>query len=304
MGQLVAKCYPTRLFANLADHTYVQCGTGGRAWSCWGGKTGGSELRRSPGSTKRANQIADTDERAGITCYLVNGVCHQAANRILFPASVTVRGARGYDVSEALFGTYGRPGGVFGLCKAPFDQHSGVTGDLAACTGPAPRSLRQAPGGRSRRVPRSAAAAAREKRYLARVLQTYKKVRAPLANARASRRLTAGRDLEAFHVELFMLQVDFTLGSKADQRLKARLADVRRSTERSRLKIEEWFANRELSPREFATEFDRETLVFQDATASVMARDKYQALFGLKPDERIVLADPRIVRRAFKRRVR
>jgi hypothetical protein len=304
MGQLVAKCYPTRLFANLADHTYVECGTGGRGWKCWGGKTGGSELRRAPGSTKRANEIADTDERAGITCYLVNGVCHQAANRILFPASVTVRGARGYDVSEALFGTYGRPGGVFGLCQAPFDQHSGVIGDLAACTGPAPRSLRRAPGGRSRRVPRSAAAAAREKRYLARVLQTYEKVRAPLANARASRRFAAGRDLEAFHVELFMLQVDFNLGSKADQRLKARLADVRRSTERSRLKIEEWFANRELSPREFVKEFDKETLVFQDATACVMPRDRYQALFGLKPDERVVLADPRIVRRAFERRVR
>ena len=81
MGDLVAMAYPTKLFANLADHTYVMCGTGGKAWACWGGKTGGTELRRATGSTQRADEIAEPDEHAGITCYLINGVCHQAANR-------------------------------------------------------------------------------------------------------------------------------------------------------------------------------------------------------------------------------
>jgi hypothetical protein len=133
MGTLVVMHYPTSLFANLADHTYVKCGTGGKAWSCWGGKTGGDELRRANGSTKQADAIAGSDERAGITCYLINGVCHQAANRILFAAGITVKGARGYDVSEALFGTYGRPRGPFGLCRAPFNQHTDVTGDLPQC---------------------------------------------------------------------------------------------------------------------------------------------------------------------------
>jgi hypothetical protein len=136
MGQLVAKRYSTSRFAKLADHTYVECGTGGKGWSCWGGKTGGAELRRGVGSTKRADGIAGSDGRGGITCYLVNGVCHQAANRILLPAGITVRGARGYEVSEALFGTYGRPGGVFGLCQAPFDQHAGSTGDIPECAAP------------------------------------------------------------------------------------------------------------------------------------------------------------------------
>jgi len=133
MGKLVVMCYSTSLFANLADHTYVKCGTGGRAWGCWGGKTGGTELRRGTGSTKRADAIAEADERARIKCYLINGVCHQAANRILFPAGITVRGARGYDVSEALFGTYGRPRGPFGTCRSPFHKHAGITGDLPEC---------------------------------------------------------------------------------------------------------------------------------------------------------------------------
>ena len=89
MGILVAKRYPTKLFLKLADHTYVECGTGKKAWGCWGGKTGGTALRQAPGSTKRADRIAQTDEKANIKCYLINGVCHQAANRILLPAGIT-----------------------------------------------------------------------------------------------------------------------------------------------------------------------------------------------------------------------
>src|SRR5947199_331551 len=82
---LVVMHYPTDLFADAADHTYVKCEGGGRAWACWGGKTGGKELRRATGSTQRADAIAERDEKASITCYLINGVCHQAANRILLP---------------------------------------------------------------------------------------------------------------------------------------------------------------------------------------------------------------------------
>ena len=110
MGILIAKHYPTKMVLKLADHTYVECGTGGKAWGCWGGKSGGTVLRKAPGSTKRADKIAQPDEKAGIKCYLINGVCHQAANRILLPAGITVRGARGYSVSEAIYGPYGRIG--------------------------------------------------------------------------------------------------------------------------------------------------------------------------------------------------
>ena len=131
MGTLIAMVYPTPLFANQADHTYVKCGTGKKAWSCWGGKSGGNVLRRNTGSTQRADKIAKLDEKAGIKCYLINGVCHQAANRILLPAGITVRGARGYSISEALFGTYGRVG--YWLCKSPFFQYKDVTGDLPVC---------------------------------------------------------------------------------------------------------------------------------------------------------------------------
>jgi hypothetical protein len=47
------------------------------------------------GSTLRADAIAEPDERAGITCYAINGVCQQAAKRILLAApGMTVAGAQ------------------------------------------------------------------------------------------------------------------------------------------------------------------------------------------------------------------
>jgi hypothetical protein len=300
MGILVARHYPTEMFAHLADHTYVECGTGAHGWSCWGGKTGGAELRSASGSTLRADQIAGADERGGITCYLINGVCHQAANRILLPAEITVRGARGYEVSEALFGMYGRPVGFFGLCRAPFDQHTGTTGDLSACAGAMPAAAKTRRGRRGRRA-RASAAPKGERRYLRRVLALYRKARVPFKSAAASKRFAAGRALEEFQLALFMQQVDFKLGSNVDRMLRRRLSSIRRSTERSRLKLEEWFANGHMSWPEFVDEFDKETAVFQHAAAGAMTKSQYRRLFELQPDTTITLADPRIVRRALRR---
>ncbi len=110
MGTLIGMAYPTKLLLKLADHTYVKCGTGKKAWRCWGGKTGGKSIAEGTGSTKRANAIAGRDEKAGIKCYAINGVCHQAANRILLSAGVLVKDARGYSVSTSLFNTYGKVG--------------------------------------------------------------------------------------------------------------------------------------------------------------------------------------------------
>ncbi len=295
MGTLVAMHYPTNLFANLADHTYVMCGTARRAWSCWGGKTGGAELRRGTGSTNRANAIAEPDERARISCYLINGVCHQAANRILLPAGITERGSRGYDVSEALFGTYGRPRGPFGTCLSPFDQHTGVTGDLAECAGAVP--LREPKRGRKRMAARSQKASRDEQKYIRGVLAIYRQAR-PLV--RASVRGVAGPALESFHLKLFMHKVEYNLRGRVERALSRKLEDIRLSAERSRMKLEDWFGRREMRASEFVKAFNNETVLFQEAAAGVLEAAEYKALFGLKPGETVILADPRIVKRAFR----
>jgi hypothetical protein len=291
MGTLVVMHYPTGLFANLADHTYVQCGTGRKAWGCWGGKTGGTALRWGTSSTKRANAIAEANERAGIKCYLINGVCHQAANRILFPAGITVRGARGYDVSEALYGTYGRPRGPLGTCLSPFNQHPDVTGDMPECE--ETRAARQQ---LARAAPAlSAEERKRERKYIRGVLAIYGKDERTLRSAKGLR----GPDLAGFHLKLFMYKAQFSLGSRLDRTLSAKLQDIRMSAEWSRMKIEDLFTNKEMKIGEFVNALNKETILFQEAAANALKPGQYQLMFGLKPGETVILADPRIVKKAY-----
>lgn len=52
---------------------------------------------------------AEKEGRTGtINRYGVDGVCHQLANQVLYPCGLTVSKARGYRLSSAIYGTYGR----------------------------------------------------------------------------------------------------------------------------------------------------------------------------------------------------
>ena len=282
MGTLVAKAYPTRLLANLADHTYVQCDTGGAKWSCWGGSTGGRVLRSGAGSTRRAGRIAQPDAKANIRCYLINGVCHQAANRILLPAGILVRGARGYAVSHALFGTYGRVG--HWPCRSPFGQYPGVSGDLPEC--------------KTKWVARgyTGALTAPDKldwQFIRRELEIY---RGATTMMRSGASLTEAMD---FHLELFMHMAEFNLGPMFDRPLARKLRRVRKQIERKRVDPETAFAHNEMEVKEFVDRFNELTIRFQTEMASVMKPDQYETLFELEPDDQVILADPKIVKRAY-----
>lgn len=297
MGTLVAFRYPTQLFLKLADHTYVACGTLGKSWGCWGGKTGGTELRRAPGSTRRADAIAEPDERAGITCYLINGVCHQAANRILLPAGITVQGARGYSVSSALFGTYGRPRGILGFCRAPFDRHAGVSGDLDACIEGARRSGVEdagVPGGTDGGDPR-------ERAYLEHSLRLY---------ADSEQRLEAisGTDeIVRFQLAQFDLFLDYKLGDDPQHREfiggggRGALLEIREKTEHERLAAEQRFADSG-DIDAFRRDDDELTLRFQNQVGKVLDDARYTALLDLEKGDDVTLADPEILENAYPRR--
>ena len=288
MGTLVAMHYPTKLAFGAADHTYVMCGNGGKAWSCWGGQTGGAVLRSGSGSTSQADAIAEPNERAGVTCYLINGVCHQAANRILFPAGIFVTGARGYGVSSALFGPYGRPRGPLGTCRAPFNQHTGVTGDLPLCV-TAPAGIKAA----------EQVSSPQESTYFSRVSQAYGQV-GTLGAERAG--MGEGALLE-FMVQLFDYQIEFRLSDRLDgkplDQMRDHMRGLRASTEKSRIDLENQFAKREIPVMEFVLRSDLEAIAFQKEAARVLKPDEYEALFDLKYGEVVALADPEIVPRAF-----
>jgi hypothetical protein len=275
VGTLVVKAYPTTLFAKAADHTYVECGTGGRGWSCWGGKTGGASVRQANGSTRRADDIAEPNERAGITCYLINGVCHQAANRILLPARITVNGVRGYELSDALFSVYGRT--ALWPCRAPFNEHPATTGDLPECVEPAPDDASRM---RSDLDEEDA-------RYLEGVLAIYQQFEvAFVAEPPQSVR-------EDLHLQLFGHRVDFYLGSLPGDR-RQELMEVRWATEQRQQKAERIATPEERPHPELVQEVNDLTLEFQANLAEVTTDDEYEQLLQLRKDEQIVLADPAV----------
>lgn len=290
MGILIAMRYPTPAFANLADHTYVQCGTGAKAWGCWGGKTGGTFLRQGTGSTKRADAIAESNERAGITCYLINGVCHQAANRILLPARITVRGARGYSVSESFYGPYGRPRGILGFCRAPFNQHPNISGDLPECIG--------ASTFRSTMEEDQMGASEAEVQYLDKALDIYSKV-GEIRTGIMSFRPIDDTEFVDFQLALFMHQADFLLSSKLEARVASIIKEIRRTTEIERIKIENQFEEKELKPLDFVKAVDDEIASFQNEMANALEPQLYEDFFGLKPGETVTLSDPDIVKQVY-----
>lgn len=276
MGTLVAMKYPTKLFMKAADHTYVQCGNGGKAWGCWGGKTGGTAFNSGTGSTKRADCIAQPNERAGITCYLVNGVCHQAANRILLPASILVSAARGYSVSSALFGTYGKLG--IWPCRAPFNKCSGVTGDLPACKAVSSTA----------RMPKLPLLEGEDKHTRA----------IKLAYNKFDQQEATPLQAMKFQADLFEREVKFRLGEDLGAVTKG-LRLAKESVELEHHGLVNALNQKRMKPAEFIKEFNKMTLKFQDDIATAINQKQYKKLLGMDRDERVVLADPDIIRSLY-----
>lgn len=281
MGELIGKVLPT--LANLADHTYVECGTRRRAWGCWGRKAGGQILVRGTGSTRRGDKIAQSNERAGVTCYLINGVCHQAANRILLPAGVTVRGARGYGISQAIYGVYGRV--LVWPCRGRFKRYKSETRDLPECVQP-PKKRRSRP----RRVVSDTDRL--NWSYVRSVVALYDQVDEIGETFGA---LEAG----GFEMKLFMHMAEFQLGPALDQTLGAKLRRVRARVERRRAPLERARFASAIGDREFVDRINQVTLKFQDEMANSLKAEQYESLFEIERDERVILADPEVVQREF-----
>lgn len=100
-----------------ADHTYVvgvDKKTGHKlVWNCGGAYEGGRELTHGEANgltcdciSLRKEDIKLAGGMAGIR-YGIDGVCHQAANRIMYPAGLIVDKANGWKLSSKIFGTLG-----------------------------------------------------------------------------------------------------------------------------------------------------------------------------------------------------
>lgn len=283
MGVLIAKKYPTKLFLKAADHTYVECGNGSKGWACWGGKTGGTAFNSGTGSTKRANAIAAPNEKANIRCYLINGVCHQAANRILLPAGILVSGARGYWLSSGIFGTYGRPGiRLLNPCYSPFKKYANISGDLKEC------SVSKV--SEEKENSDSTELIKKEQKYLTSVQDLY---------SRYSVKSNSREDDLKINIRLFEKDINFKLGHESDLGEKYRYLIT--TKEELEVKINNLDINTKnvadstSNQSEFVTEFNKITTEFQDEIANTLDKTQYELLFDLNRDERIVLADPDVI---------
>lgn len=88
------------------DHTYVIVGK--KPFDCFGGSTGGHAITTvSKGNRQLAEETETSSYDANMT-YLIDGVCHQMANRILWPAQLLVDKAQAFFLSVCLFGPYGK----------------------------------------------------------------------------------------------------------------------------------------------------------------------------------------------------
>lgn len=98
--------YALKLAVLPAEHTYVES-SDGHVWPCWGRSGGGRQICTGTGNTDQADCLSQPSSEAGIS-YGRTGVCHQTANRILYPSGQTVSGASGSKGSIFAWGTYGK----------------------------------------------------------------------------------------------------------------------------------------------------------------------------------------------------
>jgi hypothetical protein len=184
-----------------------------------------------------------------------------------------------------MYGTYGRPRGFLGLCKAPFHQHQDVTGDLPECVEPPegpPDFAVEAPAGGG------------EDEYLDSVIAMYEEISPALWSAEATR-----EDLASFQLTLFSILVDYKLGRDFVGTAQGRrLHEIRLRIEEERYEIEEQF-NNGVPVSEFVSQYNELITRFQHDVARAVDRRQYEALFELSPGEDVVLGDPRIAEAAY-----
>jgi hypothetical protein len=109
-ANISAWAVPAQVFGSILDHTYglSSCGL---QWGCFGRSSGGAQICAGAGSSAICECLsyprAYSGEYAGLR-YLIDGVCHEATNRVLDPAGLKLTSeVRGYALSVLRFGQYG-----------------------------------------------------------------------------------------------------------------------------------------------------------------------------------------------------
>jgi hypothetical protein len=265
-----------------ADHTYVTSSDGGK-WGCWGRDSGGKTICSGTGSSRMANCLSQTSSHAGII-YGVSGVCHQTANRILYPAGAIVSGALGYWASVMMYGTYGTAADSFlmewELRKA---RCKGVSGGL----GLQERAI----------VLKTSAKAIKElvqedgiDDYIAKVNGLYaKKVQKMSLFALDTAEKT---DFLAQELELM---ADYRLGTKKDSNKITALQKLQSDLLREKEDLNGALIGKDISASQYAERVNVLMMKFMEESGTQLGGEAHTKLFGMAPDTVFQIVDAKIL---------
>jgi hypothetical protein len=237
--------------APAMDHTYVASSCGLR-WGCFGRDDNGAMICTGSESSRLANCLSQVDSRAGII-YGITGVCHQAANRILYPARLTVSLAGGFRHSVFVFGLYG----------------SGWPEKLSGCLSP--------PGGGDRPPNASGGEGSSSEPKSPSSPTTTR-----LPNFNKSVAMThdpSPKDEKDRTAELAAL-VKLGLGKPLDDRTFGELALIQADMRNEQLKLQQRLIGREISPDEYLQLFHSAEVLEMMRCERLLGPEAFSKIFG------------------------
>ncbi|MHC1743643.1 MAG: hypothetical protein AB9873_11510 [Syntrophobacteraceae bacterium] len=268
-----------------ADHTYVTSSDGG-VWGCWGRSSGGRTICSGDGSSRQANCLSQSSSHAGIV-YGITGVCHQTANRILFPARVLVSGANGYWASVAMYGTYGTTS-LPSLIEwdARKSRCSHVTGDLGARALAAPAARAVA------KVVREPAPAPDMQAYLERVEAIYAEQPGEMrvaAMPAAKKADFLARELE--------LMADYRLGGALTAKKVKGLQKVQKGVLQEKEALDGALIGQDISSADYARKVNDLMARLMTESGAQLGAEAHSKMFGMPPEAVFQIVDPKILAR-------
>lgn len=248
------------------DHTYVL--SDGFTWGCWGRSSGGHAVCNGNGSATSSNCLSQTSSHAGIV-YGVTGVCHQTANRILYPARVLVSGARGYGASSFMYGTYGLNAieWILRRNRCMGTKASGKAGTAKAGAG-----------------------GTKDQKFLMQVENLYTKAAQKATTPNAVRALDAapqailGKELGLF--------TEYRLGKKVAGKHISRLVGSQAALLINKQKYDNDFYAGKLKGKEYADGVNGLLADTLKKAETTLGGEAYQALFNLAVGEKAILVNP------------
>jgi hypothetical protein len=267
-----------------ADHTYVRTADGRGVWGCWGRSDGGKEICRGSGSSKQADCYSQPWGTSGII-YGVTGVCHQTANRILYPARKIVSGANGYWLSSLVYGTYG---GIVSWAEQRARCYW-TRGDKAT------KAQLKAMPEEETNIKQVAPQSQEDMDYTTEILALYEEV------AQAPEKFSAKEgEAPSFLSRELEIAIKIKLGKQMDTGKTEAVIQLQNELHQERNKLVDKLYSEEISPVEYANQANKLFNAKFKLIGAQLGKGHYQKLFAIAPNVKLSLINPEVMAKPYK----